>query len=224
MLSLDHLVIFKHKPELAEEDIDLIIREGGHHVNWGTYNYLAFMDDCYLEWIGIENDKVANESDNPLIEHIVYASQQTMEGPIQFALQTNNMDRIVENLVVNQIPFKGPFPGSRTKPDGTELKWRMLFPSYNLKEEVLPFLIEWEGEGNRANHAALVNEQSLKTISVGVKDLDQTASSWQNTYQFENKIKKITEKGKVYLFPLKTGVIELHEGEGLNAKFSEISF
>lgn len=62
MLAFDHLVIFSQNPELDQEHASiqhgLITTKGGHHEQWGTYNYLSFMENrCYIEWIGIEDEK-----------------------------------------------------------------------------------------------------------------------------------------------------------------------
>lgn len=221
MLSLDHVVIYNPTPEKVQENENLIIKEGGHHKNWGTYNYLAYMQDSYIEWIGIEDAKKAEQSNNPFIQHVVYANKKEQNGLIQFALQTNEMDKIIKNLNKNKISYKGPFPGSRTKPNGKQLKWRMLFPTFDYKQEVLPFLIEWEGSGNTPDEQKDINNQKLESISVGVENIKDTVYQWESIYPFPKKM----ERNKKHIhFPLQTGFIELHQGKGLKVNYSKHTF
>lgn len=169
MLALDHIVIAGRN---AEEDSitynkQMAIKaiKGGEHENWGTYNYLAhFSNESYIEWLGIRDDEAAKSSDNPLIQHLVYVLDQKTPGPFQFALRTNRMDDYVQHFKDNNIPFKGPFPGQRKRPDGTLLTWRMLFPMYDYKREMLPFLIEWGDTHSNMETKSLANSQAITKI------------------------------------------------------------
>src|SRR5699024_8950327 len=60
------------------------------HENWSTYNYLTYLsNNTYLEWLGIDNESVANQSDSPLIQHLIYHLENKQVGLFQFALQTD---------------------------------------------------------------------------------------------------------------------------------------
>ncbi len=142
MLALDHIIIAASSPEQAAHNFSerhrIKVAQGGQHANWGTYNYLAYFEnDCYIEWIGITDWTVAKESDNPLIQLLVRKLSNGVEGPVQYALRTERMDDCIENLKTLDTPYTGPFPGSRKRPDGRLLEWRMLFPAS--AEDVLPF-------------------------------------------------------------------------------------
>jgi len=173
VLALDHIVYtseeigFPHEKFSLENQIKAV--KGGEHEDWGTYNYLAhFSNDSYLEWLGVNDYDKAKQSDNPLIKHLIYVLDHKKEGPFQFALRTNQLDKYITHFKNNNIPFEGPFHGSREKPDGTELKWRMLFPKYNYEKEVLPFLIEWESENQISS---LFNPQAITKINYGNMDI-----------------------------------------------------
>src|SRR5690625_4867108 len=132
MLAIDHIVIVAKDPAKAAEAFGkkhgLKTLEGGRHTNWGTYNHLAyFSNDCYIEWLGIFDQSLAAQSDNPLVQLLVKAIDGHFEGPIQFALRTNEMDMYLERFLETDIAYTGPIPGSRQKPDGAMLEWRMLF-------------------------------------------------------------------------------------------------
>src|SRR5690625_432064 len=168
MLALDHIVFSGTDMDFHNESNNhhpIKAVKGGEHDHWGTYNYLAhFSNDSYLEWLGIRDYDKAKQSDNPLIKHLIYVSDQGKEGPFQFALRTNQLDKFVSHFEENDIPYKGPFQGNRNKPDGTQLKWRMLFPEYDYRTEVLPFLIEWQSP----NHiSSLYNPQTITAINIG---------------------------------------------------------
>lgn len=169
MLALDHIVFsgthMHFYNEKNNQDGSIKAVKGGEHENWGTYNYLAhFSNDCYLEWLGVSDYDKARKSDNPLIKHLIYVLDQNKAGPFQFALRTNQLDKHIAHFEKNNIPYQGPFYGGRDKPDGTELKWRMLFPDYDYRKEVLPFLIEWQSPNQISS---LYNPQAVTTINVG---------------------------------------------------------
>lgn len=172
MLELDHIVI-------ATPDMDDYISnygnqfsikaiKGGEHMEWGTYNYLSFFsNNGYLEFLAIDDKEKARKADNPLIQHLVYVNKKKLFGPFQFALRTKHLDKYINHFENNDIPYHGPFPGKREKPDGTVLKWRMLFPDYDYKNGILPFLIEWEDPSIVFSEENLSNAQSITKVKLG---------------------------------------------------------
>lgn len=230
MLAFDHLVIFSQNPELDQEHASiqhgLITTKGGHHEQWGTYNYLSFMENrCYIEWIGIEDEKKVQTSDNPLIQHVGYASGRGFYGPIQFALRTQHMDQFLDHYDTNHIPYHGPFPGQRKRPDGTVMKWRMLFPDYDLKYNILPFLIEWEDGENHPPQINIVNEVHFSHIQMGVKNIKEMAHRLQEIYMLKDARFIETEKGNWKAeWDLENGFLQLVKHEGLTAKFDDLTF
>src|SRR5690625_1084009 len=123
MLALDHIVFagenIEKESAIYSEKYALKTIRGGEHMNWGTYNYLAhFSDNCYIEWLGIYDEVKAQQSDNPLIKHLVYALAQNTLGQYQFALRTNKLVEYVNHFKKIDIPFIGPVQGKRIKPDG----------------------------------------------------------------------------------------------------------
>ncbi|RYG71885.1 VOC family protein [Lentibacillus lipolyticus] len=195
MLALDHIVIAASDPEKAAKDFgkknDITIAKGGRHVHWGTYNHLAyFRNHCYIEWIGIFDETIAAKSDNPLIQLLVRKLKENMEGPIQYALRTDKMDSYVNKLQSLEVPFTGPIPGSRKRPDGRLLEWRMLFPEG--EGEVLPFLIEWGEVKNTPQDTSLINDREINSLTAAINDpatftsIYQLSFSHNQTTQLEN--------------------------------------
>lgn len=184
MLALDHIVIAGNNAETASAEygnqFTIKAIKGGEHADWGTYNYLSyFSNDSYLEWLGVTDLAKAKQAENPLIQHFVHTIENESPGPFQFALRTSQMDAYVTHFQNERIPYSGPFAGERTKPDGTVLKWRMLFPMYNYTEEMLPFLIEWENPNDAYPETSLLNIQTINTIHYNGVDRDTFARIYQ---------------------------------------------
>lgn len=172
MIALDHIVIAAKDPVQAAHDFwgkhEVTTVEGGRHTKWGTYNHLAyFSNDCYIEWLGIFDKSLAAKSENPLVQQLVAALEDNIEGPIQFALRTKRMDDYVGHFRASGIPYTGPIPGSRKKPDHSTLEWRMLFPE-STQAKILPFLIEWGDVKNVPQDKRDLNKQQLKSVSCGI--------------------------------------------------------
>src|SRR5690625_126217 len=194
MLALDHIVFagenIEKESAIYSEKYALKTIRGGEHMNWGTYNYLAhFSNNCYIEWLGIYDEVKAQQSDNPLIKHLVYALAQNTLGQYQFALRTNKLDEYVNHFKKIDIPFIGPVQGKRIKPDGEELTWRMLFPMYDHTKEMLPFLIEWDQPEEERIDVSLMNSPSITTIHYGGLPMEK----FLHLYNFPFKKRKINK-------------------------------
>lgn len=151
-----------------------------------------FSNDSYIEWIGIFDKKIATQSENPLIKQIVNALDDNMEGPIQYALRTDKMDKYIDHFHKSTIPFTGPIPGSRRKPSGSRLEWRMLFPG-DVSEQ-LPFLIEWGDVKNVPEDNRLINEQQIHTISAAINNFAKFKDIYQIDLQLANAKLSVSNK------------------------------
>ncbi|KGX86579.1 VOC family protein [Pontibacillus litoralis] len=221
MLAFDHVVVLSNNPEQAQQSFaqqyNIIGTKGGEHQEWGTFNYLAFFHNItYIEWIGVQNSEVMRQSTNPLIRQLHDAVQHKREGVIQFALRTNNLDSIQHYWEEHHIPYEGPFAGSRTKPDGTTMKWRMLFPTSSLDHEVLPFLIEWDEQPNIPDDDNLLNPRNFECISVGVDQIQESINKWKKIYPF----KEATNNPSTWL--LANGKLVFTEERGIRIKMEHM--
>lgn len=178
MLALDHLVFAGHNVESMSAEyannFNLKAVFGGHHENWGTYNYLAyFSNNAYIEWLGIENDNIANQSGSPLINHLTYHLNNKQVGLFQFALGTNKLDDYLVHFKESNIPFTGPYYGSRKLANNKTITWRMLFPTYDHTKETLPFLIEWDQPESERVNVSLVNSTAITKVVFGGTSLER---------------------------------------------------
>lgn len=165
MLALDHIVIPAHDPKVSAHKFavknHVRITKGGEHPLWGTYNYLAyFQNDTYIEWIGVNDYAIAEKSTNPLIQQVVQALKDNCEKPIQYALRTSEMKSYIQHLDAISFAYSGPVSGSRGRPAGSLLEWKMLFPICPTTQP-LPFLIEWGDVPNVPTDTSYINKQSI---------------------------------------------------------------
>ncbi|WP_194840843.1 VOC family protein [Filobacillus milosensis] len=220
MIAFDHLVIYSNDPvrhqEIFSSSHNQVGVPGGKHSLWGTFNHLAFYkNNAYIEWLGIENDEQAEQSDNPLIQHAFHSKSKEQEGPIQFALRINNMDDYLNYFNEKGIEYDGPFPGQRTRPDGSVLEWKMLFPKYNFDAEPLPFLIEWNGEGNIPTDEADLNPSEFNNVTIHSQNPEAFASRMQEIYQLGDPMQSKSR----YEWPLENGKLFVSKGRGIEARF-----
>src|SRR5699024_2938837 len=154
--------------------------KGGEHTEWGTYNYLShFSNNSYLELLGVSDREKAKNTTNPLRQHLIYMEAEDKNGPFQFALRTKQLESYVAHFEKEAIPFKAPISAQREKPDGTILKWQMLFPVYDHKEETLPFLIQWEDPQAVFSETNLANTQNITRVNYGWLDKATFARIYQ---------------------------------------------
>lgn len=189
MLALDHIIIAAKDPKQAADAFakkhNVTVLEGGKHENWGTYNYLAYFgNDCYLEWLGIYDKNIASKSDNPLIDQLVRTLSSDVEGAIQYALRTDEMDHFLEHFHEQDISYTGPIAANRNRPDGSLLEWRMLFPQAEIVHH--PFLIEWGNVKNVPNDSTLINKRQIDTIYPVIANPNDFDKIFQTDHQLIN--------------------------------------
>ncbi|WAH38783.1 VOC family protein [Alicyclobacillus dauci] len=204
-IQLDHLLQAVKSPEDArlafERQLGVHTTTGGSHPQWGTYNTLCYFGLSYIEWVGVRDEEVAVRTDfgRNVIERLA-----VHEGPIQFALRTENMDEIVNRWAQQGVPFDGPINASRSRPDGTILHWRMLFPRQQGGTSFkLPFFIEWgSGDGDRAEDlrrtGALPTKPLFRMAAIHsvVEDLDLVKERWDMYYPVALDVASDSECGE----------------------------
>ena len=125
---------------------------GGSHPGRGTHNALRGLGDSYREIIGPDPDQPEPAEGRP------FEVTTTMTPRlVTFAVRPDvAADETIDSLAaalaeVGHDP--GPvLPMSRATPDGTELHWRLTFPTLALGGAV-PFLIDWGDTPNPATTA-----------------------------------------------------------------------
>lgn len=113
--------------------------EGGRHPGLGTANRIVPLGDNYIELIAIVDPEEARTSLLSQRVERAFANGWRLAG---WVLRTESVDREKTRLTELGEELLGPFERSRIRPDGSVLRWRMLFPAD--VDIGLPFFIEWQ--------------------------------------------------------------------------------
>ncbi|KAK4634081.1 hypothetical protein CLAFUW4_01415 [Fulvia fulva] len=132
-LQLDHVVLLVPYQDVVNSPSwvtdHLTVSPGGVHADGKTENKLVlFADGTYLELIAFINDDAEKRRghwwDKPY-GVIDYALTTTSDH--SFGALKSIKDRLSQTD--SGISYTNPQDGGRRKPDGTELKWRVTFPT-----------------------------------------------------------------------------------------------
>ncbi|MCH2134181.1 MAG: VOC family protein [Phycisphaerales bacterium] len=140
---VDHLVLAV--PDLGE-GMDLVARVagvqpavGGRHPNWGTCNaILALGPGTYLEVIAPDPDAQVPADQRPGIF-------STGGGPrmIGWFAKCPDLTSVHAAMLASGGQLGDIQSGSRTLPDGRQLRWQLTDPSVMVMDGVFPMLIDW---------------------------------------------------------------------------------
>lgn len=175
-LLLDHVVHFVEKPELlvpATRQIGLHTVNGGKHEMWGTYNSLCYFGLSYVEFIGIfDEDLFEISAKEPYTLHETYQKRTRQNGALRIAMRTTTIEKDAEAIRVMGYEINGPQTFSRTRPDGSLLKWKLLHFGKRGHTLDFPFIIQWEGHDD-ARKGELEESGILKPHPVGNLQLEE---------------------------------------------------
>lgn len=141
-MRLDHVSYVTSHDQLADtvQRLGSILGstfvDGGVHPRFGTRNFtMPLLDGQYLE--------VVCPLDHPATETSPFGkavSQRALEGGgwLTWVISTENVSKIESRL------GRGAVEGHRTKPDGTDLKWKQIGVLGTLEDRQLPFFRRME--------------------------------------------------------------------------------
>jgi hypothetical protein len=138
--SIDHIIFGCND---LDAGIDYVFRRtgvraaaGGVHPGAGTKNALLSLGtQRYLEILA--PDPLQPAATDP--RHVADLKHPAL---VEWAVHRRNLDEFASALQRSGVEYEGPKPGSRSRPDGTTLRWQSLTLKDN-REGVLPFFIEW---------------------------------------------------------------------------------
>lgn len=117
-----------------EEDLGLESLPGGEHPAWGTANRIVPLGPDYLELIGVADPDIAASSE---FGRAVLDAGDRLVG---WAVATDDIDAVAARLGLKLQR------GSRARPDGVRLAWRLAGVADALRSNgALPFFIQWDG-------------------------------------------------------------------------------
>ena len=152
-LELDHVLLAVHDlaagAALLAERFGLASVEGGQHPGWGTANRIVPLGAAYLELVAVDDpDQAARTAFGQWIASIGDETARL----VGWAVRTERIEEVAGRLGLAVAD------GSRTRPDGRILSWRVAGVDEAAAEPPLPFFIEWGAAtphpgGAQAQHA-----------------------------------------------------------------------
>ncbi len=171
-MRLDHVSYVTSHDQLADTVQRLGSRlgttfvDGGLHPRFGTRNFTApLLDGKYIE--------VVCPLDHPATEQTPWGkavSKKAQEGGgwLTWVFSTEDISPIEEKFGRKAVD------GHRTRPDGTDLKWKQIGVKEITDSRELPFFIEWLTEDHPSKDGSAV----AKIAEIVISDTDQLEDSW----------------------------------------------
>jgi hypothetical protein len=171
-MRLDHVSYVTSHDQLADTVQRLGSRlgttfvDGGIHPRFGTRNFTApLQDGKYLE--------VVCPLDHPATEQTPWGkavSKKAQEGGGWLTWVFS-----IEDISPIEIKFgREAVEGHRTRPDGTDLKWKQIGVKEITESRELPFFIQWLTKDHPSKDGAAV----AKIEKIRIADQDQLEDSW----------------------------------------------
>jgi len=174
-MRLDHVSYVTSHDQLADTVQRLGSRlgttfvDGGIHPRFGTRNFTApLLDEKYIE--------VVCPLDHPATEQTPWGkavSKKAQEGGgwLTWVFSTEDIAPIEEKFGRKAVD------GHRTRPDGTDLKWKQIGVKEITDSRELPFFIQWLTEDHPSKDGLTVS----KIEKIVIADKDQLSDSWFKT-------------------------------------------
>ena len=176
-MRLDHVSYVTSHDQLADTVQRLGSRlgttfvDGGIHPRFGTRNFTApLLDGKYIE--------VVCPLDHPATEQTPWGkavSKKAQEGGgwLTWVFSTEDIAPIEEKFGRKAVD------GHRTRPDGTDLKWKQIGVKEITDSRELPFFIQWLTE----DHPSKDGKAVASISNIFISDKNELAESW-----FKNEI------------------------------------
>jgi hypothetical protein len=136
--------------------------EGGRHERWGTANRIVPLGDQYLELVAAVDEPTAAETafGRGVLERAAGGG-----GWFTMAAVADDLDAVASLLGIEVDS------GSRTRPDGQTVRWRMAGLDDQRREPWMPFFLAWdipdELHPGRARAGHGVRATGLRRVEVG---------------------------------------------------------
>jgi len=166
VLALDHLGYAVRDLDGAavrfREELGLDSVVGGRHVGFGTANRIVPLGDQYIEIVGVVDEAEARGS---AFGRSVLERTADGDGWLVIVVVTDDVDAEAARLGLEVTT------GARSRPDGTEVRWRMTGLDAPQREPWMPFFMTWdipdELHPGRQRAGHVVKAQGLAWVEVG---------------------------------------------------------
>jgi hypothetical protein len=143
---------------------------GGVHPRWGTANRIAPLGDAYLELLAVVDDDVASGT---VLGRAILRRSDGGDRWFALCLDDHDIDATAARLGLSVEP------GGRTKPDGSEVRWRGAGIDDPRRPPELPFFIAWETPEAHPGRTPIVHPAGELAIgSIEVAGDDAAFAAW----------------------------------------------
>jgi hypothetical protein len=154
---------------------------GGRHPGWGTANRIVPLGREYVELVAVvdREEAAASEFGRAVLE--AAASGQRLVG---WAVATDDLQGIARRLNLEVTS------GSRTRPDGSIVRWQLAGVGPALAAGALPFFIEW-GAPTKLHPGAAVAAHGVTPRGIGwieVAAEEESLHSWLGDHDLPLRI------------------------------------
>ena len=136
---IDHAVLAVRDLDASarrfREEHGLRFAPGGRHPQWGTANMIAPLGDDYLELLGVVDEEVGRGT---VLGRTLLELSADGDRWFSICLADDDIEATSRRLGLTVQP------GSRTRPDGTEVRWRGAGIEERGADLWLPFFISWD--------------------------------------------------------------------------------
>ena len=174
-MRLDHISYAASHDQLVDvvqrlgSRIGSAFTDGGIHPRFGTRNFtLPLTNGHYLEVVCPLNHPAADASPFGKV-----VSQRANEGGgwLTWVVSTEDISPIEKRLGREAVD------GHRTRPDGTDLRWKQLGVLDTLKDAQLPFFIQWLTTDHPSNDGKAV----ARISKIEIAGTESTIKKWLDT-------------------------------------------
>ena len=177
-MRLDHVSYVASHDQISDvvnrigSQIGTAFVDGGIHPKFGTRNFTApLLNGQYIE--------VVCPLDHPATDATPFGKAVKKKadaggGWLTWVFSSNDLGKVEEKF------GRKAADGSRTKPDGSELKWKQIGVKEIIGSGELPFFIQWLTE----QHPSRDGNSVAKIAKIVIADDEQLADSW-----FKDEIK-----------------------------------
>ncbi len=170
----------------AYSRLGFAVSRGGRHPGRGTENAIIRFGLDYLELLALADEREARAAG--VDDATLQGFQRS--GLVDCALASDDLAADTARLRTAGLSVHGPFDGSRRRPDGTPLAWRMATIAQSVSgfahiRDPWPFLIQWitpDAERIAGDHPGAQPNGTTRVlgVSVIVRDLDAAIEGYQH--------------------------------------------
>jgi hypothetical protein len=139
MLRIDHVVLAVRDLGASAERLweahGLRFLPGGRHPRWGTANMIAPLGNDYVELLGVVEESVGSKT---VLGRKLMELSADGDRWFSVCLADDDIDATAARLGLTVQP------GARTRPDGTDVRWRSAGVEDRGEDLWLPFFISWD--------------------------------------------------------------------------------